>query len=296
MWRGFALLLVCPLAHGQSTESKRLEFEAASLKRSAPPGNGPIRFGAPQGGPGTNDPGRITYTNATLSFLLTASYGLRRNQIVGVQQWMDSDMFDVAATVPHGATKEEANAMLQNLLADRFSLVSHRETKEMPVYALLPGKGAPKMKEAGATTPKPLEIAPQGGVRVDMGGQGCPNLRVGAGVMRNPPPSMLVTTGSRTCVMATHQTMAGLANQLGFFDRPVVDMTGLTAEYAFQLRFDPTGLTRSPGPMVPPQPDAEPFPDIFAAVQEQLGLKLEVRKAPVELLVIDHVEKTPKEN
>ena len=300
--------IACACALGQEA-SKRLEFEVASVKPSPPPGTGPMRFGI-QGGPGSSDPGRLTCSHATLSYLLTYAYDVRRNQISGTQEWMDRDMFDVAAKVPEGATKEQVRTMLQNLLIDRFRLAAHRETKEMPIYALIVAKGRPKVEPAEnaapATTPKP-DAAPSAPVRLQMGPDGCPEVRVPPGASSAMSKGFMIFMNGRACLTASSQTMTWLAEQLTpRLGRLVVDMTGLKGEYAFRLRFDPGGAA-APGPMAPPPPgkgdtaarpvpDTEPFPDVFAAVQEQLGLKLESRKGPVDLLVIDHLEKTPTEN
>ena len=289
----------CVAAYGQAA-SKRLEFDVASIKPS-PPVNGSIHFGV-EGGPGTKDPARMTGTHVTLSYLITTAYDVRRNQLEGAQQWMDSDMFALTAKVPDGATKEQAKVMLQNLLIDRFHLATHRETREMPIYALLVAKGGPKLSLAEpepGTAPKEGE-SPAGPQRIRLGADGCPtpsSLRSGKG-------SMIFING-RACVAATRQTLDWLAQLLApRVGRMIVNMTGLQGEYAFRLRFDPSGgaATMAPGrggpdttPLVR-EPDAEQFPDIFTAVQEQLGLKLESRKGPVELLVIDHLEKTPTEN
>jgi uncharacterized protein (TIGR03435 family) len=304
----FAALAVS-LAYGQG--AKRLEFEVASIKPSLPPGSGPGRFGI-EGGPGTRDPGRLTGSHATLSFLLTYAYDVRRNQLSGVQEWMDRDMFDFAANVPEGATKEQVKAMLQNLLIDRFKLAVHRETKEVPIYALVVAKGGSKLKPAEtppAASASPKEGAqPVGPARFHMGADGCPDgvpMRAAAGDTRQ---GYMLFINGRACLIAMNQTTNWVAEMLApHIGRQVVDMTGLEGEYAFRLRFDPGGRVMT-GPVAPPPPgggdgaarvptpDADQFPDIFTAVQEQLGLKLESRKGPVDLLVIDHLEKTPTEN
>ena len=297
-------------AAGQNA-AKRLEFEVASIKPSPPPNTGgPMRFGI-NGGPGTKDPGRVTGQHATLSYLLTYAYDMRRTQLSGVQEWMDRDMFDITAKVPQGATKEQTKVMLQNLLIDRFRLAEHRETKEMPIYALVVAKGGPKLQPAedpAAPSSAAKESAPAAGpLRFHMGADGCPDIPQSSAAPGTPKGFMVFVNG-RACMIAANQTINWVADMLTpHVGRQVVNMTGLEGQYAFRLRFDP-GDRAMIGPVAPPppgggdavarvpRPDADQFPDLFTAVQEQIGLKLESRKGPVELLVIDHLEKTPTEN
>jgi len=135
--------------------------------------------------------------------------------------------------VPEGATKEQVNVMLQNLLADRFKLAAHREKKEMPIYALVVGKNGPKMKEsapeaaATASGDDPPSPPPPTGPP-PRGKDGCPELP--ASRANRPNMGMMVMPGL-ACMMATQQTMSGLADMLSYqFDRPVVDMTGLNGK------------------------------------------------------------------
>jgi uncharacterized protein (TIGR03435 family) len=326
---------LCSLAHAQSVGAK-LEFEVASIKPSAlPGGRGMFRMG-PQGGPGSGDPGRVSYTLSTIRDLMVTAYNVQRYQISGGPNWLDSERFDVVAKVPEGATKEQVKVMLQNLLAERFKLTLHRETKELPMYALVvAGKGSrlkastatdtppasdPQAREGrrgeAAAPPPPLPPGPgRGGLKI--GPDGCPET--------TPMPAgrggnFMIMTTSGACMISNGQTMEGLATQLSNqFDRPVIDQTGLKGKYDFKLHYDPSsmpggrggpmmglmmkdgGAGPGPGPAGggPSEritPDADAPPSIFNALQEQLGLKLEARKAPVEMMVIDHVEKTPTEN
>ena len=311
------MALACANAYGQSladakgTDAK-LEFEVASIKASAPMGNGRMMVGS-RGGPGTNDPGRVTYFNANLRMLIVNAYGVKFNQITGGPDWVDSERFDVVAKVPEGATKEQVKIMLQNLLADRFKAAIHRETKEIPIYALVVGSKGPKLKEAVVVE------APTSGPPPVMGPpkrdeDGCPIPPPGYGD-RAHVNAMITMNGA--CAVSTGQTMSGLADMLSNqFDRPVVDQTGLTAKYDFKLRYDPASVPRRgmglivvAGPPPGGMPgggdggrrgsdaqEREPAPTIYVALQEQLGLKLESKKAPIDLLVIDHIEKTPTEN
>jgi uncharacterized protein (TIGR03435 family) len=310
---------LCSLVHAQSSADAKpaeakLEFEVASIKPSALSGRGVIRFD-PKGGPGSGDPGRVTYTFTTILNLMADAYGVKRYQVSGGPKWLDSEQFDIVAKVPKGATKEQVKVMLQNLLAERFKLTLHRETKELPVYALEVGSKGPKLKDSTATgtppaAPPPLSPVPgKGGIRIAP--DGCPEMpamaagRAGNFMMMTPHGECLISNGQTMDSLATH-----LSNR---FDRPVIDQTGLHGKYDLRLRFDPASMPggrggsvmTKDGPGLGPDggdpanrtaPDGIPPPSIFLALQEQLGLKLEARKGPVDLLVIDHVEKTPTEN
>jgi uncharacterized protein (TIGR03435 family) len=260
------------------------EFEVASIKPAPPPTGNNLRV--MMGG----DPGRVNMSNITVKDMLRQAYQVKEYQISG-PDWMNSTRFDVVATIPAGVARDQLPLMWQSLLADRFKLTLHREKKELPVYALAVGKNGPKLKEAedkGDSGPK------------------------GPG----PMPGMGMNRGrimmGRGRVDLKSFTVAGFAEMLSRqMDRPVIDETKLQGLYDFTLEWTPDERQRLaflPGGGGPP-PGAEDHPrpagpdgarpngpDIFAAVQEQLGLKMEAKKAPVEILVIDHVEKTPTEN
>jgi uncharacterized protein (TIGR03435 family) len=324
---------LCSPVHAQSAaDSKsaeaKLEFEVASIKPSAPPGRGVIRKDSP-GGPGSGDPGRVTYTFSTIRDLMVDAYGVKRYQVSGGPKWLDSEPFDIVAKVPEGATKEQVKVMLQNLLAERFKLTLHRETKELPMYALVVGAKGPKLKDSNFADSQPKEggrgeagaqaAAPPPPLpprldksRVKIGPDGCPETPPMAGGRAG---NFMIMTPNGECMVSNGQTMDGLARQLSNrFDRPVIDQTGLKGKYDLKLRYDPSSMPAGrggtimmikdgpgPGPAGGDPanritPDGDPPPSIFNALQQQLGLKLEARKGPVDLLVIDQVEKTPTEN
>ena len=296
-------------------------FEVASVKPAEPQPEGMMRVRM-SGGPGTPDPGQLTYTNVSLKNVLTNAYDVKEYQING-PNWLDGERFDIVAKIPQGTTKEQFKLMLQNLLAERFKLALHHETKELPIYALVVGKGGPKLKEAveedaaapqGAAAPPPPPPGRDeaGPVRLKMDADGMPQLPSGMG--RNGVIMMTIygSGGLRTRMVCKGQPvsalLATLSSQLG---RPVVDATGLKAKYDITLDYAPDGLkgTAIMMPPPPPQHDGAPGgggpmasapdaggPTIFTALQEQLGLKLEQRKGPVDLLVIDRMEKVPTEN
>jgi len=203
-------------------------FEVASVKPAEPqpPGQMRIRMG---GGPGTPDPGQLTYTNVSLRNILMNAYAVKGYQING-PKWLDSERFDIVAKVPKGATTEQFRQMLQNLLAERFKLALHHETKELPMYALVVGKGGAKLKEsvedgdaAGAgALPLPPGSDGAGPVmgRMRVGPDGTPHLPPGAA--KNGLIVMMMN--GRMHLVGNHRPISALVemlgNQLGY---PVAD-------------------------------------------------------------------------
>jgi len=225
-----------------------LRFEVASVKRAEP-----------QGGPGDiprnmdSSPGHFAMRNVPLRFALEWAYDLKDYQIVGPEWIKAEERYDMVATAPGPASEAQMKLMLQALLTERFQMKIRRETRELSVYALIPGKSAAKVKRISSDDAPSLS-----------GGQ--------TGVLfHNQPISRLTFLLSRR------------------MDRPVLDMTGLDGSYDYTI--DISGLNG-----FNPQSIADSGPSIFTAVQTDLGLKLESRKAPVEMLVIDSVSKIPTEN
>jgi uncharacterized protein (TIGR03435 family) len=202
---------------------------------------------------------RFTTVNTTLADLIKFVYGVQDNQLDGGPKWMSSDKFDIAAEpdTPGLPDPEQLKTMVRKLLADRFALKFHQESKSMSAYVLTVAKNGPKMTKSDA--PFPGLFFRQLGVLTVRG--------------------------------ATMEDFANLM-QSAVLDRPVVDETGLQGRWDFLLKWTPDesqfgGL----GAKVPPPSDAaDAPPPLFTAIQEQIGLKLEARKAPVPVLVIDHVE------
>jgi len=303
-------LVLAACAWPQAVDPK-LTFEVATVK-VAPPVTGPVMMGG-RGGPGSRDPGRFSTTNLPLKMLLARAYGVKDYQVSG-PSWLDTERFDITAKVPEGTTPEQFNVMLQNLLIERLKIELHHETKELPIFTLTVAKGGAKLKE---TTLDPSAFAPP--PMSDGAGRGG-----NASVPAPPPPPqpgqfpklpegrpgmIMMFNGAKLMATAAGQTMSNivdfLARQLG---RPVVDKTGLTAKYDFQLEF---AMEMGQGPMrgmPPPMPPpgagpgggdaptaSDPAPNLVTAVQ-QLGLKLDSGKGPVQIVVIDKAEKTPIEN
>ena len=291
-------LLLCGGAMAQEPA-----FEVASVKPAAPMVGGGFRIS--MGG----DPGRLNYSNVSLRDLIRAAFQLKDYQISG-PDWLNNERFDVVAKLPDGAKESEKWAMLQTLLKERFKLEVHREKKDLPAYALTVAKGGPKMKEsvppaedtAGGPSAGGLDGGP---VRFTRGPDGTIKLPPGA------KPGMMFMTGMgslQTVGITLDRFAEMLTNQT---DRPVVDETGLTAKYDITLRFTPEPGAGGPlmtvmkqkmemaaaaGHEIKAQDPSEAAPPLPVALQQQLGLKLEGRKLPVDVVVVDHIEKVPVEN
>jgi len=219
--------------------------------------------------------GHFLGTGLPLRLILEQAYDVKDSQLIGAPSWLDSDRFTIEAK-PDEATaaemqklnpderKDKLMLMLRALLEDRCRLTLSKETRDLPVYALLVGKSGPKLHESA---PGPNE-KPAG------------------------------TRFRRGELEANNAQLISLANMLsGLLGRPVVDKTGLSGKYDFNLKWAPEEQTgqmfKGAGDATAPAPPpAEPAgPSIFTAVQEQLGLKLEAQKSPMMVLVIDHIEK-----
>jgi uncharacterized protein (TIGR03435 family) len=279
------LFLFAPNATRGQAPAK-LEFEVATVKPAAPPavaappGGGP-RPGQQGGGPGTAEPERVRYRAMTVQSLLMIAYSMPVNQVMG-PSWIESDRYDIVAKVAPGTTKGQVSVMLQNLLADRFMLVVHRETSEFPVYELVVGKGGSKLKPH-VEDPS----APQLGIgEFKQQKDGKPIAALGESVGILLPPGKWSYAAIRQKLEGTSSLVNLLSRELG---RPVIDKTGLTGEYDWNLEF------RDQRPMRQGPPDSD-APEISVAVEEQLGLKLESKKGPVEILVVDSGNKTPSDN
>jgi uncharacterized protein (TIGR03435 family) len=273
-------------------------FEAASVKPALTGAAGMnVSLG---GGPGTSDPGRISYTNVTLEEVVKVAYGMmgptydaaHKNDQLRGPDWLKTQKFTIIATFPQSTTKDNFKLMLQNLLAERFKLTLHRETKEISGYALQAGKNGPKLKESVDTTDAASERPEH--FNVDKNG-----FRV------FPPGATGVTSyvvDGATRLTASKLTMARFADMLGnMLASPVVDQTGLTGKYDFHLEFARPVVAGGRGGAMTPTPVIEPsdshgVPMLVDAVQFQLGLKLEARKIPWDTLAIDHAEKFPTDN
>jgi len=247
MLAGFALWS-CSFVPGQSN-SAPLTYEIVSVRQSSPgtdlEGINPLPNGVGYNGIGV-----------TVRDMLTVMYRLPRRQVIGGPGWVDSERFDVMVRADHRYSIDELHAMFQNMLADRFHLKLHIETKQGPVYALTIAKSG-------------LKMAP-----------------VEEGFARNSP----IQTERKNVYTADRVPMVYLCFWLGIQlqndHRPVVDETGLNGHYDFNLTFRPqlAPEDRSSG-------EAENLPSIFDAVRDQLGLQLTPKLGPVQTLVIDSVDR-----
>jgi uncharacterized protein (TIGR03435 family) len=244
-------LLVLALSAAALVAQNPPTFEVATIKPSK--SSGGVGIGVSPGG-------LFDTTNTSLSILIKFAYDLHSRQIVGGPSWLETDRYDVTGKPdkPGKPSLKQLNMMVQNLLADRFQLTFHRDKRELPVYAITIAKSGPKLIKN--------ESDPNG-------------LWGGAGI------------GARSLSLR-NITMAEFASILqgagSIVERPVVDQTGLgSARYDLTLKWTPD----EPQPGDERRADNAAPPDLFTAFQQQLGLKLESTKAPVDVLVIDRVEK-----
>src|SRR3984957_3565272 len=242
---------------------KRQQFEAASIKPSAPMGMGMVKIGI-QMLPG----GRISMAGVSRKLLIQQAYGVRDFQIVGGPQWLGSERYDITAKPEGAASPEQVKVMIQGLLADRFKLQFHRETKELPTYALVVAKGGPKFSASKQDEGPADESDKPKGPRIMMKGRGNFNLE-----------------GAPVTALASQ-----LSQVLG---RSVIDKSGLQGNYDFKLEWTPDENLQGFGKPAEAEHSAPVAAgiSIFTALQDQLGLKLESTKGPVEILVIEGAEK-----
>jgi uncharacterized protein (TIGR03435 family) len=232
------------------------EFEVVSVKPNK---------SASTGSHSHSDPGMLTENNVSLKSMIGLAYGLRDYQVEG-PDWLNSERFDVAAKFPEALPKEREkynaalSAMMRKMLVERFKLSTHRDRRNSPVYALLTAKSGIKFKEV-----------PEG----DSHSQSRNTHYTGTGV-----------------------TMATFAEFLSRrMDLPVLDMTGLKGAFSLALDWAPESRPLAGSSSdVPVAADSNLAPTLAIAIQEQLGLKVEMRKLPIEILVVDHAERVPTEN
>ncbi len=271
-------------ALAQSTDGPP-KFEVAAVKRASPdsgePGSNNMR-----GGPGTADPGRISFPSVTLTRLLMAAYGVDADQISG-PGWLDSERYSVVANVLPGASREQLELMLQSLIAERFQAVVHHGTKVITGYVLVAAPRGPKLQasqEGIATLPRP---------------QGFPQALPGRYAATR-------TDSGLTRLSFNRYSMSDLARMLGLplgtvvgnrvASAVIADQTGLTGKYDFTLEF--AGFLGPGGAFPPPASDVADIsgPSLFVALETQLGLRLQEKKVPHDVLVIDSINRIPVEN
>jgi uncharacterized protein (TIGR03435 family) len=254
-----------------ASPSSVFEFEVATIKPNKSNSGSMRAHSTPDG---------YSITNASVQALIQLAFGIQDYQIVAAPEWFASEHYDIEAKMDPAVAdalqklnpddrKRERLLMVRPLLIDRFKLTIHHETKELPVYSLVIAKNGPKLQET-----KPDSATP--GVPVGRGG-----------------PSVTTNTGNGPVTLTVlHCPNGDLASVFApYVGRTVVDKTGLKAVYDFTFQFTPDDTPTAPltgtGPLAP-NPTA---PSIFTALQEQLGLKLESGRGPVDVIVIDHVER-----
>jgi uncharacterized protein (TIGR03435 family) len=263
----------------------KLEFEVASIKPSSPITDS-VHIGL------RIDGSQVYFTSYSMKDYIRIAYGVKDFQ-VGGPDWIASERFDIAAKLPAGsASRDQINEMLQSLLVDRFKLTFHHDKKDFPVYALVVAKGGSKMKETPAVADGPtVSVAASGdrnGVSVALPGGG--SFSYANNKMEARKISML-----RFSEMLTR-----------FVDRPVVDMTDLKNAYdvTFELSNDDFRAMQiraaiTAGVQLPPEVQRmapTEAPESLLTAMQLVGLKLETRKAPMDVLVVDHAEHLPTDN
>jgi uncharacterized protein (TIGR03435 family) len=255
----FAALAISTQAMLAQSPAPRPKFDAFEVATVKPVDSDPKsgRFITMQG---TN---RFVEKDYTLKLLIAAAYDLNPRTISGGPAWIGTDHYDILAVTPGDVRPghDEQMTMLRSLLADRFKLTFHREPKVFSIYRLELAKNGPKLKESTARPGDPVVVGP--------------------GVVY---PQRIVLPG-RNATMGNFVSLL----QRAILDRPVVDKTGLSGRYDFDLEWAPDETQF--GGDVPPATAAATSPPLFEAIQQELGLKLEATKGPVDALVVDKAQR-----
>jgi len=302
------------------------EFEVASIKPSPELTPELVRSGRLHVGM-TIEHGKVDIGGLPLAAILQAAFRVGEGQLTG-PDWMNSQRFDILAKMPDGATEDQVPEMLQALFADRFKLAIHRETKDQPAYALVIAKGGIKAKEVPADAevpsllpaddksgaPLPTQVAPLGGKLIRI-----TRTPDGGGVISGPKSAgikIMPQQGGRGMHLESPKiTCAELATLLTeLVNRQVVDMTETKSSYqisvdiAFEDNIDDAQAQAkaqaqaqgrggaAPGQASTPAGSANPMGSAVVAAVQKIGLRLDSRKLPTEMIIVDHLEKTPSEN
>lgn len=254
---------VAVLSGQAPTQQSTPSFEVASVKPNT---------STSAGQSGRSFKGSVTLINMPLRLIIANAFDARPANVLGGPEWVDTDRFDINARAPENATDDRLNLMLRNLLLERFRLVARTETREQPVYALVLARDdarlGPNLRpstecvKGAVPSPKPAPSPAQ----------------YPCGVRMSASPTTVSIQGGAT-------PMSSLARALdGTGGRQVIDRTGLSATFNFDFRYGQGDLQASTGA-------GNDLPTVFTALQEQLGLKLEPARGPVDVLVIDSVER-----
>jgi uncharacterized protein (TIGR03435 family) len=276
---GTVLIAVAGLAAAQDGTEPQFLFEVASVKVSGPQSRSDVG-----GGPGTSDPGQFHYNSATLFDLIDIAYHVKSFQVISKLP-LERGKFDITAKVPAGTTRDQFGVMMQNLLAERFHLEVHKDSREFPAWEMIIAKSGLKLKESAIASETDQISGP-----TKVGDHGFPVLpanRPGDAIKFTVVDGFIV--GRLT---AQQQPVSSLTrNFLGSPDPPIMDRTGLTGKYDFKLEFS-RELTGAPSTNA----KVPPVPDLFTAVQQQLGLQFVPKKLPFDVVVVESVDLVPTEN
>lgn len=273
----------------QDTHPKsKAEFEVASLRPSAALTNGPPNFGL------HIDGAQLRCTYFSLIDYIGIAYKVKNYQVSG-PDWLLADHFDLAAKLPPGSDRAQVNNMLQTLLTDRFKLKFHREPKPLPVNALIIAKGGLKLT--------PLEPNPVDPISSDFS-VGVGGSRGGFNISYGKDAYFAITNNKIEVKSLTMPVIADFLSR--FVDKPIVDMTDTKGAFSFTMEFSPDDFrgmlihaAASAGVQLPPQAlqaiQGSSEASLYTALRN-VGLNLESRKAPLDVIVVDSIEKTPTEN
>ena len=273
------LLMSATLAFGQTAK-----FEVASIRPSGPyPPQGGVNSNV-QGGPGTADPTHIRRNFASIKNLIDAAFLVKPYQVTG-PSFLDSESFNIAATVPEGATKEQVQEMWRNLLIERFGMVAHVEKRDFDARELVISRSGAKLKPT--EMPDAEQPAPQNLQEIfESGKLKAPGIVAFYRAMPGGPVATL---------MAKAQSTSKIANQIeAELGEPVVDKTGLTGKYDFEFEYTPRSLRdrAAGGASLTPTNGI----DLVSAIEDNLGLRLQKGKASLDHVIIDKIERVPTEN
>jgi uncharacterized protein (TIGR03435 family) len=279
---------LAPLAFGQALP----QFEVASIKPMQPGADFKVSLGY------RIDGAQVSCKGLSIRDYIRMAYRVNDYQI-SAPEWLASERFDIVAKLPEGGKEDQVRDMFKSLLAERFNVKLHHDSKEFSVYALVAAKSGLKLKESETDPSQPAvdPTKPPTQVAANGGPQGV-SVNLGNGS---------VFTFADNQLQGTKLTMASFVDLLARFeDRPVVDQTGLTGRYDFTLKLSQEDYmimqirsAVTAGVQLPPQALKMldmPSGDSLASAMQALGLKLEAKKAPIEVLVIDHADKTPTSN
>lgn len=276
MARIAAVLVAAICAPILTAQEPARRFEVASVKPSAPDSRGMMISGPA--------PSQFTTRNAPLERIILYAYGRRDYQMTGGPDWIRSERFDIAAKYPAAYAPADVSAMVRALLEDRFRLKTHVETREGLIYSLVLSREDRRLGPSLRKTPVDCEAyhakqAESGAAPVAVkAGDPCVGLQFGEGLDRG--------------IWISGMTMTQFAQMLSFAaGRDVVDRTGLSGDFEARLRWRPDNTPSQGANVAEPPAGGSEAVSLFTALQEQLGLKLESNRAPVEFLVIDSVER-----